>query len=164
MNRGLTLIDILVIVVILGILMALSFPLTCPSIHLARITNCASNQRQLYQLYQVYKIRYEGRSPEERGSAFWLAHQKTSPPLIDVDLAEIYFCPAKGEDPRPGGTDFRGPSNPVSRHTDTDPVCADIVGNHNEEYGINVVRLSGDVQRVYPDDPLWKACDILLSR
>ncbi len=163
-RRGLTLIELLILIVAIGVLACILIPVEGYSVREHRIIRCASNQRQLYQMLQVYKIRHKGSFPEAKGSAFWLALQKTSPPLIEADLAEIYFCPVKGENPRPGNTDFRGPSNPMSQHRDADPVCADIVGNHDEENGINVVSLAGDVQRVYPDAPLWKACDTLLSK
>ncbi len=42
-------------------------------------------------------------------------------------------------------------------------VGGDIEANHDEAYAINVLRLSGEVVRIYPDDPLRAACDAKLS-
>lgn len=163
-RKGFTLVELLVVIVIIGILAGLLIPAIIHAIKEARVTHCASNQRQLYQMYQVYQTRYKGRHPTAPGSAFWLTLQEINPPLIEAELSELYFCPMKGEILGPGATDYRGPANPLSQYGAADPICADVVGNHDEAYGINVVRLSGDVQRVYRDDPLWDACDTRLMQ
>lgn len=164
MNRGLTLIDILVIVVVLAILAAFLIPSMRPFRINHRITACANNLSQLYKMAQIYQAKNRGQYPSAQGSAFWLTLQKTDPPLIEAELSEIFFCPMKGEFRGPGSTDYRGPAGPLNQYNDADPLGADVVGNHDKEEGINVVRLSGDVVTVYRNDPLWAACDAKLSK
>lgn len=163
-RKGFTLVELLVVIVIIGVLAGLLIPAIIHAIKEAKVTACGSNLRQLYQMSQVYQARYKGRYPTARGSEYWLTLQTVEPPLIEKALAEIYYCPFKGEIGGPGGTDYRGPANPMSQYTAADPIGADLEGNHDEAYGINVVRPSGDVQRVYRNDPLWSACDDKLSQ
>jgi hypothetical protein len=111
----------------------------------------------------VYKAQH-GHFPAARGSEYWLALWKTDPPLIERELQDLLFCPMRGDDPRPGATDYRGPAFPAAQYTDNDPIGADLADNHDEEYGINVIRPAGDVQRVYRNDPQWAACDAKLAR
>lgn len=156
-------VELLVVIVIIGILAGLLIPAIIHAINETKATACASNQGQLFKTLHLYSARTRGQFPVERGSAFWLKFQQTQPPLIDASLADVYFCVMKGEPSGPGATDFRGPADAPSKYGQGDPLGADKVDNHSEAYGINALRLSGDVQRVFPNDPLWALCDSKLT-
>jgi len=163
-RRGFTLVELLVVIVIIGILAGLLLPAIINALIEARVTSCQNNLAQLYRMSQIYQARYKGRWPAAEGSAFWLALQKTSPPLIEESFSDIFSCPVKGEIVGPGTTDYRGPAGSLSKFELGDPIGGDILGNHGEKYGINVVRLAGDVQKVYRGDPLWDLCDSKLTQ
>jgi len=162
-RKGFTLVELLVVIVIIGILAGLLIPAIISAIKEARVAACGHNLGQLYRMAQVYQARYRGRYPTGQGSAFWLTFQNCNPPLIEAELSDLYFCPFKGEVQGPGATDYRGPAKPVSQCSAADPIGADLEGNHDAAYGINVLRMAGDVQRVFRNDPLWDACDAKLS-
>lgn len=66
-------------------------------------------------------------------------------------------CPAEGVSDE--GCDYRGPATNVnvsSNYGDSDPVGADVDGNHGEGRGGNVLFKSGDIRTVSAGDPAWE--------
>jgi hypothetical protein len=126
------------------------------AIRSAKTTGCVGNLSQLWKMQPNYMVRYGGEAramPVETGSDFWLKLTRTSPPLIDATIRDVFFCPVRAWQDRPA--DYRGPASDVNRLGDGDPVGADIDGNHGRGEGGNVLRKSGDVQTVWPDDAQW---------
>ena len=133
---------------------------------LTRLPGCsnlaldANNLRQLWTMQANYVVQFgdrEKRMPPDTGSEFWTRLTKTSPPLIDPSLGDIYDCPLS---PAPGSVDhgeYRGPASDVNTYGDADPVGADIDGNHGPGQGGIVLRKSGDAMNCPATDPLWQA-------
>ncbi len=146
----LSLFEVSAIVVIAGALAALLLPPTChrPSLH----TRCATNLKQLWVMHENYRMQFGGRKllPSDTGAGFWTLLTKTSPPLIDASLGDIYDCPIS---PGLGGIDnceYRGPASDVNAYADTDPVGA---CDHGDA-GIVVIRKSGDAMLYARADPV----------
>jgi hypothetical protein len=141
--------EILVVVVILGILVALLLP-TChfPSRH----PRCMSNLAQLWAMHRNYQAQFGGRKllPTNTGADFWLLLTRTEPPLIDPSLADIYDCsvsPTRGDTTH---CEYRGPASDVNAYADSDPVGA---CDHGDD-GIVVLRRNGDVMLYPRGDPV----------
>jgi len=123
-----------------------------------RLTECSNNLSQLWKMQWNYMAQFGGRAklmPPDTGGAFWLALSKTTPPLIDESLHDIYRCPASAKPAAAGATDYRGPAGDVNTFGDGDPVGACEDPGHGPF--VVVLRKSGDVMSVSRDDALWKA-------
>jgi len=151
-NRGLTLLEIVVIVVVIGILAALLTPCIPP-------TRCGisydDNLRQLYVLGTVYASTHKGNWPDTKGGALWMSLAKTSPPLIEPEQLELLGCPVRG-DWEPGQCDYLGPGKPLSELKPGDAVVACKPGNHGDAASGNVLLKDGSVVEVPFTDPIWK--------
>lgn len=153
-RRGLTCLEIIVVVAVLAVLAGLLLPTGTNSIRNAKTTQCCNHLAQLWKMQYNYSAQFGGkqkRMPAETGDAFWLTLSRPPTVLIDSTLMEIYSCPLEGAE---DGCDYRGPAEDVNQYGDRDPVGADVDGNHGESGG-NVLRKSGDVVTVGPEDPLW---------
>ena len=155
-KAGFTLVELLVVIVIIAILAALLLPAIQNALIAAKIANCASNQKQLYSAGQLYATTHKGQWPSERGAALWLKFQSMQPPMVEEEHKELFFCPVKAEIGDLGQTDFRGPGTNVNHARASDPIGADIEGNHGARPH-NVLRRAGDVQTVDLTDPIWTA-------
>jgi len=163
MNRnGLTLLEILVIIVVIGILAALLLPPVGPC-HLPRKTMCANNLAQLYKLGTVYAANHKGQWPEPGKGNYWIEFTKTTPPFIDPDELDILRCPLQDADLRAGDCDYRGPKVPWSRLQPGDPLAAERPGNHGPGEPVNVLFKDGSVMEVDLDDPRRKRWEELLG-
>ena len=159
-RKGFTLVELLVVIVIIGILAALLLPAIARAIRNAKITGCVNNLSQLWKMSHNYMVQYGGSSKsmqDKPNGQFWTMLTTITPPLIDNSLKDIFACPAKGQPPASGSTDYRGPSSNVSTYADGDQVGADkdSPNNHGNGEGGNVLRKSGDVQTCSSSDPLW---------
>ena len=164
MNRkGLTLLEVFVLVVVIGILAALALPPTCGGGRTAKRINCQHHLAQLYKLAVVYASSHHGEWPPPGNGPYWLSLTKTTPPLIGPDELEVLACPLREEELAPGTSDYRGPRLPWKQLKASDPVIADRPGNHGEGEKIHVVLKDGAVLEVGPDDPLWKRCQDVLE-
>lgn len=120
---------------------------------------CANNLRRLWKTQHVYMVKFGGPTksfPRKTGREFWLALVKTTPPLIDQTMKDVYFCPAGRTSPVWGLTTYRGPRGDVNRYLDGDPVGCCEPGGHPDGT-INVLRKNGDVFCVGPRDALYAA-------
>jgi prepilin-type N-terminal cleavage/methylation domain-containing protein len=162
-RNGFTLVELLVVIVIIGILSSLLLPAIVHAIFTTKVTACASNQHQLYQLGTVYATSHKGNWPSHRGEDLWLSLRRMVPPLIEADHASLLACQVKGEDLGPDETDFRGPVSSMGKLGATDPLGADKVGNHGDRYGGNVLFKDGSVQCFELGSPRWDECAVKLS-
>jgi len=162
-RNGFTLVELLVVIVIIGILSSLLIPAIVHAMFRARVTACAHNQNQLYQLGTVYSSSHKGNWPSARGEELWLSLRRMIPPLIEAEQAEILACPATQVEIGPDETHFRGPALPMGKLNATDPLGADKVGNHGELYGGNVLLKDGSVQEYELGAPKWEECATKLS-
>ena len=146
-------------VFVIGILAALLLPAIARAINRARVTACANNLSMLWKMQNVYMSRFGGpmkSMPLETGEEFWLALERTQPPLVDPMMREVFLCPVRED----GETcDYRGPAVPVSRLGGSDPVGADKPDNHGGKGG-NLLRKSGDVVEL--DESEFQQLDRLL--
>src|SRR5262245_12442810 len=159
-NRGLTLLEVLVIIVVIGLLAALFLPVSVcrPS----RTVRCLSNLQQLYKLGTVYASTHKGEWPAATGENLWLGFRRMVPPLIEADHAGILHCDDLEHGLGPDETNYRGPVASFGRIGANDPLGGDKPGNHGEEYGGNVLLRDGSVLEAAAGDVLWKKCRELL--
>ena len=160
---GFTLVELLVVIVIISILAGLLLPVLSGATDETRKTACASNLSQLYKLAVSYSVSHQGRWPSAKGEELWTSFRTMNPPLLGGEHVKLLFCPCKEEPDRPDGSDYRGPTGPVTRIKAWEPVGADRPGNHGEGDGGNVLRMDGGVQRCGPDEVLWQDCVHKLS-
>jgi type II secretory pathway pseudopilin PulG len=157
-SKGLTLLEVIVIVAVIAILAALLLPAVTPGIGEGRRMSCESNLRQLYQLGVVFSSSHKGQWPDAKGEDLWLSFTRTTPPLIDPDQIEVLACPVRCEDVEPGQTDFFGPRQPASSLKPTDILGGDKRGNHGDEFGGNLLYKDGSVLEIKRSDSRWKEC------
>ena len=162
-RNGFTLVELLVVIVIIGILSSLLLPAITHILFQARVTNCASNQRQLYQLGTIYSSSHKGNWPSARGEELWLSLRKLVPPLIETDHAGILHCDCLEHELGPDETNYRGPVSTFGRIGATDPLGGDKPGNHGEQYGGNVLFKDGSVSEFELDHPKWSEYATKLS-
>jgi prepilin-type N-terminal cleavage/methylation domain-containing protein len=162
-SHGFTLVELLVVIVIIGILSSLLIPAIVHALFRVRVTACASNQRQLYQLGTVYSSSHKGNWPSATGEELWLSLRRTVPPLIETDHQELLSCACLQVQIGPDETHFRGPTLPAGRLRVTDPMGADKVGNHGEDLGGNVLMRDGSVQEFEKAHPKWEECATKLA-
>ena len=99
-GRAFTLIELLVVIAIIAILAAILFPVFARMKERAKMTNCISNQRQLFFGVEQYKDDYDGRYPSppvpmvgSDGNAWgWPVPQKKLFPY--VKNKNVFLCPS----------------------------------------------------------------------
>ena len=148
-EAGITLVEVMVIIVVLGIAMAVLLP-TMGHHRQPGPVRCANNLSQLWKMENVYMASRGGRMklfPAETGGQFWLKLNSTTPPLIEDSTLEIFFCPVRGGGAVKGKTDYLGPASDVNEFPEDAFIGGDKPGNH-DDYATGsgyVVRKSGDV-------------------
>jgi prepilin-type N-terminal cleavage/methylation domain-containing protein len=155
-QKGFTLVELLVVIVIIGILAGLLLPAITRAIHSAKVTSCANNLKQMWSLQFSYMNSYGGRMkamPSVTGSAFWGALTSVNPPLIENE--EIFFCPVFSQ-PTPGEIQYYGPGGVVARLGSNDAVGCDDPENHKQgnqsDSSGNVVRKDSSVNELSGND------------
>ena len=162
-NSGLTLIEVLVVIVILVVLGALLLPALTEAIRASKITQCTSNLKQIGTLAEVYRKTFGGDDrllPTERGEA-WLL--KLIDTVSENKDNSVFRCPL-GESESTTGTDYRGPALDVNKDYSrtTLPIVADKcpggktqhLGN-NTKLGIYGLTRGYQVMSVYDTDARW---------
>ncbi|HZE98649.1 MAG TPA: type II secretion system protein [Planctomycetota bacterium] len=161
-RNGFTLVELLVVIVIIGILSSLLLPAITHAIFRAKVATCQHNQQELYKLGLVYSSSHKAQWPPGKGGDLWVSLRRMVPPLIEPDHASILTCAVLGEECGPDETHFRGPEVPLSKLGAADPLGADKVGNHGEQYGGNVLLKDGSVSEYELLHPKWVECDTKL--
>lgn len=155
-NRGLTLLEVLVIFVVIAILAALLLPVHVCSPR--RDLRCLNNMQQLYTLGTVYATMHRGEWPAATGQDLWLCLRTTKPPLIEDDHAAILHCDVLDHELTVNETNYRGPRLTWAKLGPGDLLSADREGNHGKGESINVMHTDGSVMDASPGDELWKKC------
>lgn len=151
-------------IVVTVIVVAVFGALLLPSIHGHRgdhrLARDCNNLKQLWTMQANYMVSFGGRDhrmPPDTGSEFWTSLTKTTPPLIDASLDDIYDCPLSPALGSAENCEYRGPASDVNAYDDGDPVGADLDGSHGPGQGGIVLRKSGDVMNYAASDPLWQS-------
>lgn len=162
-QRGFTLVELLVVIVIIGVLASLLLPVIGHAIFRAKVTTCLNNQTQLYKLGTIYASSHKGSWPTAKGEDLWLSLRRMVPPLIEADHAAILHCMVLDDEHGVDETNYRGPVVTFSRVGAVDPLGADRVGNHGDQYGGNVLFKDGRVEEFDLNHPKWEDCATKLS-
>ena len=131
-QRGITLPEVLVGIVLAIILTALFIPALSRSFRQSNLDTCAANLGVLYKAQQSPGTSFEA------GSKYWLA-------LPGMD-SNTLLCPLRDTaDPSP--CDYWGPSEDPAGREETDPIGCDAPNNHSLDTreGINILLKSGRV-------------------
>jgi type II secretory pathway pseudopilin PulG len=160
-NKGLTLLEVAVIIVLIAVLAAVFLPPVCPGMINARRTACQSNLHQLYQLGSIHASTHPGEWPSLEDGGYWMSLTKTQPPLLQRDEFEVLLCPVNQEEWR-GHSDYRSSRLPWRSLKPVDILGADKPGNHGPEEGGNALFKDGSLLELKSTDPRWKACDARL--
>jgi type II secretory pathway pseudopilin PulG len=155
-DRGLTLAELLVVLVLLMILASLLIPAISRSIRHDKIETCASNLKFLRDAQEAYISRHPA-GASELGKSFWLKLSRTSPPLVDPSDRKVYLCPLR-EDPEGTECHYLGPAVNVTTLGPEDPLGCDELLNHSPrgKEGGNVVLKSGAIVTGQTD--VWGQC------
>jgi hypothetical protein len=118
-----------------------------------RVRKCAANLAGLWKAQLDYAVNFGGPDREfvwSCGPEFWESLRAR-----DESVAGHFQCPVEDIDDH--GCDYRGPCGDPKLLRETDPVGADLDGNHGRGRGGNVLLRSGEVRTVKADDALWRA-------
>lgn len=98
---GFTLIELLIVIAIVAILSALTFPLVAEMLNTSKRTKCMGNLRNIYVYLQAYAQDHDNKMPDpgssykQPGSNFTKA---VEPYIATVADRKVFYCPAhKGE-------------------------------------------------------------------
>ena len=163
-SRGFTLVELLVVIVIIGILMAILLPAIAKAIFNARLTRCGAQVSQLVKAcynYSVTKTPVEGAFHDNTSGPAWVLWLYQSNEVTDW---KVFNCPIKGGG-GPNVTSYRGFKNP----TGTPPVTVNqappeavVIADTNNDHGteadvaMNYALKSGSAHRVPANTPYWQ--------
>lgn len=104
-QRGLTLIELVVVCAIIAVLVGIVFVVTAPVRERARLTVCINNLKQIGLAYQLYRQEWGGIDPEKGRRLQWWELGLPKGGAVDLfDLGyikdeRILFCPNWTKDP-----------------------------------------------------------------
>ena len=163
-NKGLSLAEVFVVIVIIAFLFSL-VPVSCSeSVRAAKITQCTSNMKQIGTLAEVYRKTFGGPQlelPSETGEAWHLCLIR----IMSENDNSVFQCPA-AETHSPTGSDYRGPAkyaNVADQYPRlTLPIIADKCPGgktqhfgDNREFGVNALTKGYQVTTVREGDARW---------
>ena len=162
-KKAFTLVELLVVIVILGILMALLLPAIAAAIKNAKITNCSNNLNQLAKAmynYSISKAKTEGSFPtgaSYTGKNFWLELQVQK----EVEDVKLFSCPVGGITAAIADSHYSGATANSNTYKSNDALGADNraldyhghTGDASVAY--NWVAKSGDVHKLPSDNTDW---------
>lgn len=129
-NKGFTLVELLVVIMILGILMAIIIPAVTGALSEGGGVKCKKNMKSLFEATHVYASRYGGPNknmPSDVGKAFWqkLCKKETNVLGIpDDDYAQPLFQCAVRQTSS-AEIEYRGPGDKLGNLKMSDPVGCD---------------------------------------
>ena len=167
-RKAFTLVELLVVIVILGILMALLLPAIASAIKNAKITNCANNLSQMTKSmynYSVTKMESEGSFPGEKGVQFWDQLRSKGGKMGEIEDPKVFNCPLGQFDAM--RTHYGGPKSNVNAFSAGSAIGCDLemVGDAsvNDPHGKAMdpsvaycwVAKSGDTHKTPADGLRW---------
>jgi hypothetical protein len=138
-EAGITLVEILAAVTIVGILLALLIPVHAKAARYQTLKVC---QDHLHTLYQA-QAQAPPTKTQEVGRAYWVRLTQLTPPLATPDVLKCPFV----EDPQAPFCQYLGPSGEINKLEPKDPIGCDMDQNHSEDrkQGGNLLLKSGEV-------------------
>ncbi|HZE98648.1 MAG TPA: type II secretion system protein [Planctomycetota bacterium] len=138
-EAGITLVEIVAAVTIIGILSALLIPLSIKAGRYENLKLCQDNLRTLY----AAQAKAPPTPTQEYGRAYWVRLTQMQPPLLSpdrlrcpfVDGADAPFC------------QYFGPAGDIVKYDAKDPIGCDMELSHSDDgrQGGSVVLKNGDV-------------------
>jgi type II secretory pathway pseudopilin PulG len=140
-ERGITLAEILVVVVFVIVAVALLTPAMARASRQAKVEACAANLKTLHAAQLSFYVR--GGPAPELGKPYWERLAKSSPPLVG---AATLLCPLADKEEAPS-VQYLGPTADPRTLPAGDPIGCDSPGNHSPhgQEGGNILLNSGAV-------------------
>jgi prepilin-type N-terminal cleavage/methylation domain-containing protein len=172
-RKAFTLVELLVVIVILGILMALLLPAIAAAIKNSKITQCENNLSQLVKAmynYTITKTPVEGSFPSGssyEGMLFWLILFTTK----EIEEKRVFDCTVAptGELP-PTKCYYKGPNTNANALKSNAAIGADDWAKdshgHSQDPSVayNWVAKAGSCHKTPKDSSLWAVIDSTLKK
>lgn len=136
-DSGLTAVELVVVIMVLGIGAAVTVPAVLRGGRNDRLARCEANLRELWK---ADSTRPKG-LPFEPGASYWGA--------VVHDIDEL-ACPLSNH------ARYRGPASNPATLRPADPIGADALDSHGPGEGGNVLLKNGEVRASRERDGLWK--------
>ena len=148
LRRGLTAVELIVVIIVVGIGAAVTVPAVLRAGRNERLAKCESNLRALWKLDADLRAK-GGAPPTGRGSAYWAMLAAKNPDLVT--------CPVSGH------AHYRGPAVDPGSLPPGAPMAADAPGAHGADEGGNVLFKVGEIRASRERDGAWQAAAEQLS-
>lgn len=147
-NRGITLVEWILIVVAGVTLLALAVPAWVRAGRHERLVGCQAHLKELYQASTSPAL---PKDPKVVGFAYWTRLAATTPPLVSAETLRCPMVPAGIQRP----TDYLGPKADPATLAVEEPLGCDIEENHGNHgrMGGMVLYKSGVVKALHPLEP-----------
>ncbi|HTF56978.1 MAG TPA: prepilin-type N-terminal cleavage/methylation domain-containing protein [Planctomycetota bacterium] len=143
-DRGFTMVELLVVIIVVGLGLALTLPALLRGQRNDRLAKCEARLRALWEAEAAYRAR-AGNVPTARGSAYWA---EILGPGADP---EAPVCPLSGHDR------YRGPAGDPSRLPPFAPIGGDRPGSHGAGEGGFLLLRNGEVRACLEGNADWIA-------